>query len=863
MTINIKTTIIILQLVIVSQLFAQQSKMVADINKSALPFSSNPQNFTVYNGKLYFTASTLDYERELWVYDGKNPASLVANINKKGQYGANVDNLAVAHGVLYFTADDSTHGRELWSFDGDSAPKMVFDFTPGADDSYIRNITEYRDGIIFYADGALYYYQQGEPFKEINDWPISTSTFIEGKTSGEFLVQDTLIVSGFNFTDYGTEIGAIIDTSGKYIYWDLIEGKKGSNPRRLIKYKGKIYFSIKTEIIGREVCLLDSVFIRELYNIKPGSGSSNPYNLRVLDDTLWFEAEDSLGRNMVYCYGGANVFTTLDEEGDWDDSFSLENVMGSYNGKFYVKNKTITPDGFCMTSGDYLYYDNSNFSQGAYYDNNMILYNRAKGTNLEVKADGRYLSVDWDNGSAKFNDKLYFCASDGVTGYEVWSYDDINGALPACDIFVRTTGAGIKEITNFNNSVVFIANDGIHGNQLWQIQNDGIPEMITGLKSDEAFVDAKNIIVFNNKLYFTAYQNNERNIWVYDGKQKPYPLNFELKKTEFIWACGMHIEDEQLCFTGQSSSGNPMQWQYDGINQPTQKLNVTSDAFWDYFNKTDLSESDLLSRFKKDQAVFEKEALTIKDKKIVVAFSKKYGFEPWVYSNAEALPQLLGDLSPGTDNSDFTYLFKTTDELYFYTLQSDTINFWAYNGISKPVLIESFDRHYIKSDLVYYNNKIYFAYNLPDKGLQLYCWDGKSKSIQIMKIGDTWSIEIEDMYVALGKLFIYVSDYSDKRFLCLDKNSKTVLINDEESGIDEIIPGHYYANDNYLIFVGSQDGFTDVWLYDGVKAPVKISNIDYEQIETNPGNFLIHNNILYYTLNDGIHGSELWTYPLK
>ena len=97
------------------------ASVAADISSGS--GGSAPKHLTVYNGKLYFSASGDESGgRELWVYDGTD-ASVAAEINPTS-IGSDPRHLTVYTGRVYFQADDGTAGVELWSFE-DSTPIPV------------------------------------------------------------------------------------------------------------------------------------------------------------------------------------------------------------------------------------------------------------------------------------------------------------------------------------------------------------------------------------------------------------------------------------------------------------------------------------------------------------------------------------------------------------------------------------------------------------------------------------------------------------------------------------------------------------------------------------------------------------------
>lgn len=91
------------------------------------PNGSYPIYLTAFNGKLYFSATdrglglTFEGNRELWAFDpaadgGAGAASLVAEIQPGTgrRDGSNPSDFIVFDGALYFQADDGARGAELW-----------------------------------------------------------------------------------------------------------------------------------------------------------------------------------------------------------------------------------------------------------------------------------------------------------------------------------------------------------------------------------------------------------------------------------------------------------------------------------------------------------------------------------------------------------------------------------------------------------------------------------------------------------------------------------------------------------------------------------------------------------------------------
>ncbi|NTW33566.1 MAG: hypothetical protein HGB12_13245, partial [Bacteroidetes bacterium] len=77
---NFLSAIALLAVVYVQNINAQNVEIVSDINQVGSSNNSNPMYDVVFNNKLYFQANDGVNGSELWVYDGVNPPSMVADI---------------------------------------------------------------------------------------------------------------------------------------------------------------------------------------------------------------------------------------------------------------------------------------------------------------------------------------------------------------------------------------------------------------------------------------------------------------------------------------------------------------------------------------------------------------------------------------------------------------------------------------------------------------------------------------------------------------------------------------------------------------------------------------------------------------
>jgi ELWxxDGT repeat protein len=125
---------------------------------------SYPVSFIVFNNKLYFAAASningSSNGGELWVTDGTSSGTqLVKDIlpgdNNYYYTDDPIENFTIFNGKLYFAAEDGVHGKELWVTDGTTAgTQLVADINPGINASYPANFTVVGNELLFTASNG-------------------------------------------------------------------------------------------------------------------------------------------------------------------------------------------------------------------------------------------------------------------------------------------------------------------------------------------------------------------------------------------------------------------------------------------------------------------------------------------------------------------------------------------------------------------------------------------------------------------------------------------------------------------------------------------------------------------------------------
>jgi ELWxxDGT repeat protein len=151
---------------------------------------------------------------------------------------------------------------------------------------------------------------------------------------------------------------------------------------------------------------------------------------------------------------------------------------------------------------------------------------------------------------------LYFTATDGSTGFELWRTDlrGITGTSRVRDIRSGAQSSSPTNLVNFNGTLFFRANDG-SGAAIWR--SDGTS---TGtVRVGSGYTQPGNLIVVDNLLYFTA--NNGAQLWRTDGTDGGTVLVRDIGATAGI--ANLTAIGSTLFFSASDGNGTEL-WRSDG-----------------------------------------------------------------------------------------------------------------------------------------------------------------------------------------------------------------------------------------------------------------------------------------------------------
>ncbi|MEZ6088087.1 MAG: hypothetical protein R3C05_08705 [Pirellulaceae bacterium] len=124
------------------------------------------------------------------------------------------------------------------------------------------------------------------------------------------------------------------------------------------------------------------------------------------------------------------------------------------------------------------------------------------------------------DGVSHIDGTLYFSATDGVNGVELWKSDGTEtGTVLVKDIFPGGDESFPSNLTIVGDELYFNADDGVHGHELWK--SDGTEagtELVKDLFPGNDDGDPEYLVNFNGTLYFSGRNGiNGHELWKSDG----------------------------------------------------------------------------------------------------------------------------------------------------------------------------------------------------------------------------------------------------------------------------------------------------------------------------------------------------------
>ncbi len=278
--------------------------LVQDINAGA--GNSLPTGLTVFDGKLFLRANNGTSGTELFVFDGTD-LTLLKDINL-GTANAAPSNLTPFDGLLYFSANDGVSGVELWKTDGTTAgTSLISDLNPSGNSSP-NNFIVFQDKLYFQATngtlGRELFVFDGTDIGLVADINLGTGN----SSPSEMIVYNDKL---YFEADNGTSRQLWVYDGTNPPSEISINPEGNATPTNLAVFKGRLYFSAirsGTASSPRSLFYYEDSDPGIIVQVLGGDVATNPLRMTVVDDLLFFSADDGINGSELWAFdGGANT----------------------------------------------------------------------------------------------------------------------------------------------------------------------------------------------------------------------------------------------------------------------------------------------------------------------------------------------------------------------------------------------------------------------------------------------------------------------------------------------------------------------------------------------------------------------------
>ncbi len=646
--------------------------------------------------------------------------------------------------------------------------------------------------------------------------------------------------------------------------------------RRMVNIGNTLYFIADDGIHGRELWKSNSTGTTMVQDIHVGTGSSNIFNLTKVNETLYFSADNGNDGAELWKYDGTEAVMVKDIS-TREESSSLSHFVDA-NGILYFTINNNTSTQLWKSEG---------------VESSTVLVKEIRGGEVSPYIDNL----------THVNDLLYFTVRDDEHGRELWKSDGTaEGTSLEKDIRIGSESSNISSLTAVANTLYFTADDGT-GKKLWE-SHDGRTQLLGDLDVQ----NPKQLTNVNGVLFFTAHsETHGEELWLYsvlgpilidinEGRHSSRPIQliaidnvlyfmaYDATHGKELWKFDLSTANKSL--VRDISVGNQSSSLHNLINVNGILYFYKGKALW----KSDGTEDGtvLVQDTALEEHPLDISFLTAVGESVyMIANDKIHGTELWKSDGSESAIVMVKDIHKGTEQSIFRdekEAIKIASNYYFVADDGiHGIELWISDGTEEGTRIlkniQAGKEDAFPQNLRDVNGTLYFTAFNDTYGRELWKTNGTEEGTVIVKDinPNNRSVNIKNMLVWNNTLYFTVGLFGGDNpgtELWKSDGSHTTLVKQVGSGNyepDGIVIGRS-TTDNQLTLVNNKLYFSandgvhgiELWKSDGSTLGTKlVKNINagdglLRLKHSRPKELSDINGVLYFSANDGIHGTELW-----
>lgn len=416
------------------------------------------------------------------------------------------------------------------------------------------------------------------------------------------------------------------------------------------------------------------------------------------------------------------------------------------------------------------------------------------------------------------NNTLFFTATDGTHGRELWKSDGTTvGTVMVKDIYAGSTDASIDYLTNVNGTLFFAATDGINGVELWK--SDGTEEgtvMVKDISNGSLSSTPAEFCNIDGTLYFRASDGiNGHELWKSDGTALGTVMVKDI--VGFYTGTGSSLPDRltningTLFFSADNGTLGRELWKSDGTATGTVMVK-------DIYVGGNTSHSNL-SNFTNVSGIL-----------YFSAYDNVYGQELWKSDGTAAGTVRVKDIYPDANGSIPTYLTGLNGTLYFAA--TDPVNgqeLWKSDG-TETTIVKDIIAGSSSSSLKYLidlNGTLLFTATHATYGNELWKSDGTEVGTVMLKDIIAGSSTPINLIVVNSILYFATNEYANGKNLWKSNGTAagTVLVKNIFASSNTIQSD--FININGTLFFSAGDA-TELWAVtiDDIPLPVSLTNFN-------------------------------------